>query len=541
MNSLHIEPLLSKSTDDWLQSFLSPAKERPVFQVDSSSYKFTRIAIRVLGVPLDEDEYYNSLFDMKQKPFLNVLSEELDKTIDNTTFRAVQEIIDINQKQANGLSTNRLIAFMYGKNLIPKLNDPTLNRHLQLSVIKVIEIFRQKHQSLQTEKFRRFIIDQVKWMKNHLGKWTVNMQIGEDFPKVIWYGNLTENQQYFLLLLMEFGCDVIIFHPEGKDEFAAIDPDHDYSIVYKYAHNGVLEDFPSQIRERQTTVAFRANKQLEIMMADHNAGIFKPWQLRKHLPSSVTMKMTYDDIFIYAKEKAMIRPQFKVTNEHVIIPVIFAKIQGVSRNRNEYWERIRELKEHSYALSIKQFPFSQTTKANYHYHFQHSLDKGTLSPEKMINSSWWQYGHLPNELQLAIACTIKNYSEQPKLMKTKQESDYDLQLFLFKQAALLPDTVLQLMQKYDYSQEIPRLVLYNMETNGELSREDASLLLFLNEFGFDIILYNPAGHNDIEKYIDPIHYDVHWLEEVVFEQEYQEPKQKDKSVFSKLFKRYFDR
>ena len=149
MNNLNIVPLLSKSTDNWMQSFLSPAKERPVFQLDSSSYQFNRIAIRVLGVPLDEDEYYNSLFDMKQKSFLNVLSEELDKTIDSTTFRAVQEIIDINQKQANGLSTNRLIAFMYGKNLIPKLENPSLNRHLQLSVIKIMGIFRKKHQSLQ--------------------------------------------------------------------------------------------------------------------------------------------------------------------------------------------------------------------------------------------------------------------------------------------------------------------------------------------------------------------------------------------------------
>jgi len=522
-----------------MQSFLSSATERHTFHSDSSSYRFNRIAIRVLGIPLDEDEYYNALFDLKQKPHLNVLSEELDKTIDNTTFRAVQEIIDINQKEMNGLSTNRLIAFMYGKTLIPKLDNPTLNKHLQLTVIKVLEIFRQNHQSLQTENFRRFIIDQVKWMKNHLGKWAVNMKIGEDFPKVVWYGDLTENQKYFLLLLMEFGCDVMIFHPEGKDQFATIDPNNHYSIVYKYAHNGVLEDFPTQLRERQTTVAFRANKQLEIMMADHNAGIFKPWQLRKHFPSSITMRMTYDDIFIYAKEKAMIRPQFKVENEHVMIPVIFAKIQGVSRNRNEYWERIQELKEHSLTLSIKQFPFSQTTKANYQYHYQHALDKGELSPERMIESSWWQYGHLPNELQLAISHTIKKYSEQPKLMKTKQESDYDLRLFLFKQATMLPETVLQLMQKYDYSQEVPRLVLYNMETNGELSREDASLLLFLNEYGFDIILYNPAGHNDIEKYIDPSHYDVHWLEDVVFEQEYQESIPKDKSVFSKLFKKLF--
>jgi hypothetical protein len=78
-----------------------------------------------------------------------------------------------------------------------------------------------------------------------------------------------------------------------------------------------------------------------------------------------------------------------------------------------------------------------------------------------------------------------------------------------------------------------------MESNGNLSREDATLLLFLNEFGVDIILYNPAGHTDIENYIDPSLYDVHWLEEMVFEQEYQDFQQKEKSILKNFIKRIF--
>lgn len=538
VNYINIEPVLFTLTEEWLKVFFASVKERPSYLINDSTYGFQRVGIRVLGTPLDQDEYYNALFEMNQESSpVHVLSEELDKTIDNQMMKSIQDILDVHQQEPKGLSINRLIAFMYGKQLIPKHHDPSLNRHIQLSVIKVIEHFQQHHSAgLLTQEFRRFLIDVVKWLKNHWAKWAETVTIGEDFPKVVWYGDMNGSQKYFLMLLMEFGCDVLLFHPEGKDLFAEIDPNNTLSIPYQYRHTAKLEPFPTHQRERQTTVAYRANKQLEIMMHDHGSGIYKPWQFRDYIPSSITLRMTYDDVFIYAREKAMIRPEFKLENNRVHIPVIFAKIQGVSKDRKQYWERMRELIDDSLALCIREFPFSQATKANYHFHYQKSLEQGTLSPEKMVNSNWWRYKHLPNGLQNAIAHTIKAYCEHPKLNKIAGESDYDLQLFLFKQANMMPEVVLQLLQKFDYAQEIPRLVLYNMEKNGEPSREDAALLLFLNEFGCDVIWYNPAGHNDIEQFINPSFYDVHWLEEVEFQQEFQE---KEESIIKKIIKKIF--
>lgn len=541
MSYIQIEPILYNTTTDWLAQFLASPRERPAYLVDESIFRFNRLGIRVLGIPLVEDEYYNSLFDMHQKPFIHVLSEELDKTIDNQDFQAIQDILRLHQQEAKGLSTNRLIAFMYGKNLIPKHQDPSINRHVQLSTAKIVDTFKQQQNSgLQSPEFRRFLIDIVKWLKNHWEKWSEPLTIGADFPKVVWYGELSVSQQYFLLLLMEFGCDVLIFHPDAQDSFAEVDRDNSFSVVYTYADKGELQPFPTQIRDRESTVAYRATKQLEKMMNDHQSGIFKPWQLRDSIPTAITLRMTYDDVFIYSKEKAMIRPDFKIEEERVSIPVVFAKIQGVSSDRADYWERMHTLTNDAHALCIRQFPYAKTTKANYHFHYQHSLERdGTLSPEKMVKSNWWRYGHLYAGLQKAIAHTIKECCEQPKLLKLDHESDYDLQLFMFKQASMLTEEILQLLQGFDYSQEVPRLVLYNMETNGEPSREDAALLLFLNRFGVDIILYNPAGHTDIEDYIDPIHYDVHWLEDMVFGQAYQEFKPKEQSLFKKFIKGIF--
>ena len=541
MSYIQIEPILYKTTAEWFDLFLSSNRIRPSYQLDNATFRFNRMGIRVLGVPVDEDEYYNSLFDMQQKPFIHVLSEELDKTIENHMFQSIQDILLIHQNTPKGLSISRLIAFMYGKNLIPKHKDASINRHVQLSTIKVVEHFKQHQNSgLQSPEFRRLLIDLVKWLKNHWEKWSESLTVGADFPKVVWYGDLSISQKYFLLLLMEVGCDVLIFHPEGKDLFSEVDKENQFSLVYEYSHTGELDPFPTQVRERQTTVAYRANKQLEKMLNDYQSGVYKAWQFRDFIPSATTLRMTYDDVFIYAKEKAMVRPDFKVEEGIVHISVIFAKVQGVSKGRAEYWERMRELETHPLALSIRQFPYAKTTKANYHFHYQQSLDKNSsLSPDKMIKGNWWRYGHLPEGLQKAIAHTMKEYCEQPRLMKLNHESEYDLQLFLFKQASMIPEEVLQLLQNFDYPQEVPRLILYNMETNGEPTREDAALLLFLNKFGVDLILYNPAGHTDIENYIEPHFYDVHWLEDMVFEQEYQEFQAKEESVFKKIIKRLF--
>ena len=98
------------------------------------------------------------------------------------------------------------------------------------------------------------------------------------------------------------------------------------------------------------------------MLNDHEAGIYRPWQFRNFKPASITLKMSYDDVFIYAKEQAMIRPQFKVEKDRVLIPVIFSKINGVSKDRGDYWSKMKGLKDYSLAITIRDFPFTTKTK-----------------------------------------------------------------------------------------------------------------------------------------------------------------------------------
>jgi hypothetical protein len=69
-----------------------------------------------------------------------------------------------------------------------------------------------------------------------------------------------------------------------------------------------------------------------------------------------------------------------------------------------------------------------------------------------------------------------------------------------------------------------------------MTREDAALYLLLNQFGIDIAIYNPAGHNDIENFLSESLFDTHWLEEVVFDQEFKEPSIIKKGIFQSFLK-----
>ncbi|WP_396631545.1 YceG family protein, partial [Lysinibacillus sp. D4B1_S16] len=75
--------------------------------------------LRVLGVPIEEDGYFNSLFTLSQNQNIHILSEELNKHIEQKDFQAIQQILSQHQQTPKGLTINRLVAITGGNQLIP--------------------------------------------------------------------------------------------------------------------------------------------------------------------------------------------------------------------------------------------------------------------------------------------------------------------------------------------------------------------------------------------------------------------------------------
>ena len=535
-NQLNAKPV-SLSYENWHTLLKKPLPERPDYSLENGTIHIGQVIGKFLGIPIDQDHYYNQLYDYVNNPEwnLHLLGEEsLDKTINNHHFQSIQKVININRDQK--LSINRFTAFLDGEQLLLKSKVPVIHRKLREAMIATLELFaRNEKEGLVNHDLRRVLVDLVKWSINHLEPVLEKADPKQELPKFLWYGDFKKSHQYFLFYLMKLGCDIVIFHPEGKDIFEGLI--HEPIFSHEYPNRMPAEPFPKAQRTRKATVAYRASKEIETILNQEGSGLYKPWQLRDYTPSSITLKTTYDELFILGKEMAMVRPDFQVGNGQVKIPSIFAKVQGVSKNRKEYWDRLQSLTELEHSLLIRRLPITMTSTSDFRFHYRNALDKdGLINPEIMMKSHYWPYSFLSSGLQKGIAHAVRRICEKPGLKPLPTETIEDVKMYLFTQALFMPKPIIQLIERFDYSQHVPKLIIFNNELTGMLSRSDAALLLLLNQFGIDIILYNPPGHNDIENFLDERLFDKHWLEDVVFELEYKEPSIFKKGLFQGILK-----
>lgn len=535
-NQMNVRPV-SLSYENWLDMLKTPLSKRPEFSLDKGTIQIGQVLGKFLGIPIDSDEYYNQLFEYvsSAEPCLRLLSEEsLDKHIDNQHFQSIQKVLNISQEQK--LSINRFTAFLDGEQLLYKSKVPAIHRKIREAMISTLELFtEQEKDGLKNHELRRVLVDVIKWSMNHLNPLLESVDLEKEMPKFLWYGDMKRSQPYFIYYLMKLGCDVVIFHPEGKDVMAGFLVDEIFT--HHFPNKQQAEPFPRERRNRQTTVAYRASREIETILNQEGSGLYKPWQLRDYTPASITLKTTYDELFILGREIAMVRPGFEVENSQVKIPSLFAKIQGVSKNRKEYWERIHNLTEFEHSMLIRQLPFTWSSSNDFRFHYRNALGRdGLLNPDVMMQAHYWPYSFLPTGLQKGIANAIRRICEKPGLKSLPGEIMEEVSIYLFSQAMFTPKEIIQLMEKFDYSQHVPKLIIYNNESRGVLSRSDAALILLLNQFGIDIIVYNPPGHNDIENFLQESLFDTHWLEDVVFDLEYKEPFKLKSKFFQGILK-----
>ncbi|WP_346988580.1 YceG family protein, partial [Bacillus sp. SW7] len=112
-----LQPYALKDESD-LKHFETLLEKRPQYELTESEMKFSYIACRILGVPNDVDEYFNELFDYSEAKGIEVLHEQnLNKVIDSEKLRHIQEVFGLHQEAPNGLTVNRLVAHLSGKQL----------------------------------------------------------------------------------------------------------------------------------------------------------------------------------------------------------------------------------------------------------------------------------------------------------------------------------------------------------------------------------------------------------------------------------------
>jgi rubrerythrin len=179
--------ILPLSYETWLTILNKSIPERPQYRIEQGTVHIGQVAARFLGIPHDEDEYYNRLYDYfhQEIPGVQLISQDhLDRTIQNEQFQSIQKVLNINREQE--LSINRFVAFLDGEQLLLKSLIPAIHRKIREAMISTIQQFSEKEANgLKNNELQRVLVDLIKWSNNHLNESLKQATTETSMPKLI--------------------------------------------------------------------------------------------------------------------------------------------------------------------------------------------------------------------------------------------------------------------------------------------------------------------------------------------------------------------
>jgi len=509
----------------------TPLNRRKKYYYNSSELIIPVYFYRIIGIS-DKKEYNNKLYEIDKK--LNNLDKKylkittgFDSTHSKYLEKKFNEVWDkvsfYNRKKANFVMS--LLKFA---DVFPKLPNTAVSNLLFLAFEKMLELLIYNNDEKELKDLERTVFANICYCHKYIYKLFKALEYKHINNKVLYYGDIPDEEIYFLIFLANMGCDILFFNTFSDCGFEEIDSDSKYSIKLDLGKVARLKPFPnSKVNYSNTTVAYEASQEVNDILFTEEGGFYKPWQFIDYNLEKVPLKTTYDEIYILGKQKSIFRPDFKINDFTVFIPSLFTKISGIHTDINKYFEEITLLKNQENAIFINNSrlikPFRQilageiwgTTPI-----YKTILDKRLkISSEKLLNSKLWNYSYLKPGLQKMIAVKISDICFTLKRFKEKQ-CNTDTRMKIFISLLKMKTEYLNLLQKFDYTGHVPKVIIYNKDI--VLSYEEVIFLVFLNSLAVDIIIYSPSAYSDIENFLEPGFYDIHNLEDIKIELDFKE-------------------
>lgn len=545
-----------KKTETPLTDIFLPLSKRSGY-VGGAYPIFPTYFTRFIGAPASPDdwegEYFNSLYN---------LNRALTSGPYNLSFLTGVPAVSSAESK---LTPSNLLTYSYGDGLeiaerlvqakvLPETNDRLWNNTVRKAFLESVSLFVEKNKQGNVSMVLNFALKLAAWLKRYLPKLLEGFILGrknlgagnfayEQNPKVLFYGPIKTHEIYLLAALHKIGCDVLFVHSEqeGDKPFESFDPDNSLTQVLFNPHNLALVPFPESERlVRKSTVAYKASKEIEEVIYNEESGLFKPWQFVGYATQPVTLKTTWDELKILWREPAKLRPEFKIQNRKVYVPNLFAKINGVSDDLNAYW---RDLKFFSFAPKTKLLPDVPFTKITYTKQdlFRNGYllnERGFFKEEEVKQSPYYRFGHLKADLQQFLLEKI-NELLTAEMFLTPQDERFKLTTLMT--VLTMDDSLLKMLETFDYPQEIPKVVVYDNEKKN-FSESDAIILTYFHLIGLDVLIFTPTNYMTIERQIKPHLLEIHQLPQVKYDlplpplSRVLDPPEQRQSLFARFFK-----
>ncbi len=455
-----------------------------------SSSKIYNMFISYIGV--DEPGHYNNrLFKLKNdldksdKPFVLIDSKIMNPTLEEVS--AIKRVNISNRKQLIDFIA-LAVSNKFNKNSMPFI----VNGFLKLF---------EEEKDLELSKLYNLCIKLLCWMIRYNTLFEFD---GDNLPILIYFGELSPSEGSFLNLLSYMPIDVLYISPtkNKKGVFSK-------SLEFELQNSMEINEFPkSEMKVKVSTVAYNAEKEIENEIYN-DTGLYKNQQFANSTP--ITLRTTYEEIFILWDQEAKFRPSFRTDGLKVYTPNIFAKVCGVKdEDDSKYFKSIKSLINDD-TIYYRNIPFLKEKHTLSSSSLNQCMVNNKIDIDKIKQIKEYEYEYLDLNTQHYIISKIEELINLNWIKYTGS----DLNNIILGTLLNLDKPTLKLIQKFDFTKNIPKIVI--VDTTEEMATiYDCIYLLFLNLIGFDIVIFTPTGYRNIEKFIMDSSFENHIIGEFMF-------------------------
>ncbi len=357
----------------------------------------------------------------------------------------------------------------------------------------------------------------------------------EDIPVILYYGDISQSEVYFLQFMSKCGFDVVYITPNQSNVKITSEKNIDGRIqIFQLPLSKESGSYPTKaMKMKVATVAYSAERDLDTMLYGGDTGIYRSFQFPNS--QSLTLKTTYEEISILWKEEARFRQGFSTAGNLVTVPNIFAKISGVpDGNLNAYWDDVRSKLTPETILLVKQknAPSETDTDLSAYRSFYRN---GEIDAEKLKASTLNKFSYLPDRTQDMLLYKLQE-TVQSGFIKLSGD---DLMCSVLHFGLNLSREYMQIIQRFDFTRTIPKLVIIDAVENTFTLSECIQTVL-CNLIGFDVLIYTPTGYKNIETFVTNDAFEEHIQNQFIYDAEipkFKIPAEEKSSggFFGKLF------
>lgn len=358
----------------------------------------------------------------------------------------------------------------------------------------------------------------------------------EDIPLILYYGDISQSELYFLHYMSRVGFDIIYITPNKLLLDITVDKNLDNRMqIFQLPQTKDSGSYPTKaIKMKVNTVAYSAERELDTMLYSGDAGIFRDFQFLNS--QTVTLRTTLEEIGILWKQEARFRQGFATSGNLVTVPNVFAKISGVKDgNVNAYWEEIRDRLTPETILRVKgEKPEQHGTPDLSAY--RSFYRNGQIDTERLKTSSLNKYSYLPDRIQDLLLFKLQETVDS-KFLKLSGD---DLMCAVMHFGMNLDKEFMKLLQSFDFTKQLPKLIWIDA-VEQTFTLEECIQLVLCNLIGFDILIYTPTGYKNLETFVSSDAFEEHTLND--FQYNLEVPKFKipsetrNSGLFGKLFRK----